>query len=143
MALAGAGIGAALFPVGPVTLLSGDAVGAGEAVSRMLLIAAYQTVSLLGLSAIGLFLSTLTDVPVGAMAATIVLSVASQVLDQLPQLEWLHPWLFSHYWLDSRTCCVSPSAGILRQQRHAAGRLYRSFRGAGLWQVCQQGRALR
>jgi ABC-2 type transport system permease protein len=98
VALAGAGIGAALFPVGPVTLLSGDVVEPGEAFSRMLLIAAYQTVSLLGLSAIGLFLSTLTDVPVGAMAATIVLSVASQVLDQLPQLEWLHPWLFSHYW---------------------------------------------
>jgi ABC-2 type transport system permease protein len=38
-------------------------------------------------------------VPVGAMAATVVVSVVSQVLDQLPQLEWLHPWLFSHYWL--------------------------------------------
>ena len=38
------------------------------------------------------------EVPVGAMAATIVLSVVSQVLDSLPQLEWLHPWLFSHYW---------------------------------------------
>lgn len=98
VALAGAAIGAALFPVGPVTLLSGDVVEPGEAVGRMLLIAAYQMVSLLGLSAIGLFLSTLTDVPVGAMAATIVLSVGSQVLDQLPQLEWLHPWLFSHYW---------------------------------------------
>ena len=59
-----------------------------------------MTVSLLGLSAIGLFLSTLTDVPVGAMAATIILSVTSEVLDQLPQLDWLHPWLFSNYWLD-------------------------------------------
>lgn len=33
------------------------------------------------------------------MAATIVLSVVSQVLDNLPQLEWLHLWLFSHHWL--------------------------------------------
>jgi len=100
VALVGAGIGAALFPVGPVTLLSGDSIGAGEALVRLLLIAAYLSVSLLGLSAIGLFMSTLTDVPVGAMAATVVLSVVSQVLDALPQLEWLHPWLFSHYWLD-------------------------------------------
>ncbi|MGY2744029.1 ABC transporter permease [Arthrobacter sp. UYCu723] len=100
VALVGAGIGAALFPVGPVTLLSGDTVGAGEAFVRLLLIAAYLAVSLMGLSAIGLFTSTLTDVPVGAMAATVVLSVVSQVLDALPQLEWLHPWLFSHYWLD-------------------------------------------
>ncbi|WP_163164790.1 ABC transporter permease [Arthrobacter sp. Alg241-R88] len=97
--LAGAAIGAALFPVGPVTLLSGDVIEAPEAALRILLIAAYLSVSLAGLSAIGLFLSTLTVVPVGAMAATVVVSVVSQVLDQLPQLEWLHPWLFSHYWL--------------------------------------------
>ena len=99
VALAGAAIGAALFPVGPVTLLSGDVIEPPEAVLRLLLISAYLAVSLAGLSAIGLFLSTLTVVPVGAMAATVVLSVVSQVLDQLPQLEWLHPWLFSHYWL--------------------------------------------
>lgn len=99
VALAGAAIGAALFPVGPVTLLSGDLIQPWEAGLRLLLIAAYLAVSLAGLSAIGLFLSTLTMVPVGAMAATVVVSVVSQVLDQLPQLEWLHPWLFSHYWL--------------------------------------------
>lgn len=99
VALAGAAIGASLFPIGPVTLLSGDVVQPPEAALRMVLIAAYLAVSLAGLSAIGLFLSTVTVVPVGAMAATVVLSVVSQVLDQLPQLEWLHPWLFSHYWL--------------------------------------------
>ncbi|WP_307433473.1 ABC transporter permease [Pseudarthrobacter defluvii] len=97
--LAGAAIGAALFPVGPVTLLSGGVVQPSEAPLRIVLIAAYLAVSLAGLSAIGLFLSTLTVVPVGAMAATVVVSVVSQVMDQLPQLEWLHPWLFSHYWL--------------------------------------------
>jgi ABC-2 type transport system permease protein len=99
VAVAGAIIGAALFPIGPVTLLSGDSIGAGQALVRTLLVAGYITLSLLGLSAIGLFLSTLTDVPVGAMAATIVLSVVSQVLDSLPQVDWIHPWLFSHYWL--------------------------------------------
>ena len=99
VAIAGAVIGAALFPIGPVTLLSGDSIAVGDSIVRSLLIAAYITVSLLGLSAIGLFISTMTDVPVGAMATTIVLSVVSQVLDSLPQLDWLHPWLFSHYWL--------------------------------------------
>ncbi|MEY9850798.1 ABC-2 type transport system permease protein [Leifsonia sp. EB41] len=99
VALAGALIGALLFPIGPVTLLSGAVVSLGEAAVRMLLIALYIVVSLLGMCAIGLFLSTLTDVPVGAMAATAVLAVVSQVLDQLPQLDAIHPWLFSHYWL--------------------------------------------
>ena len=100
VALAGAGIGAMLFPVGPVTLLSGNTIGVAEAVGRLLLIAAYLAVSLLGLSAVGLFVSALTDVPVGAMAATVVLAVVSQVADALPQLDWLHPWLLSHRWLD-------------------------------------------
>ncbi|KUM38052.1 ABC transporter permease [Arthrobacter sp. EpRS71] len=95
VAASGALAGVVLFPVGPVTLLSGDTISVGESALRSLLIAAYITVSLLGLSAIGLLIST----PVGAMAATIVLSVVSQVLDNLPQLEWLHPWLFSHHWL--------------------------------------------
>jgi ABC-2 type transport system permease protein len=98
--IAGALIGFALFPSGSVTLLSGDSVSLPDALGRSLLIALYVTVSLLGLSAIGLFMSTLTDVPVGAMAATIILAVASQVMDQLPQLDWIHPWLFSNYWLD-------------------------------------------
>ncbi len=110
VALVGAGIGAALFPVGPVTLLSGDAIGPWEAVLRLVLIGSYLAVSLLGLAAIGLFVSTLTDVPVGAMAATVVLSVVSQVLDVLPQLEWLHPWLFTHYWLDFADLLRQPIA---------------------------------
>lgn len=95
---AGTVAGFALFPVGAVTLLSGTPIGVGESLLRLLVMAAFVTVSLLGLSAIGLFISTLTDVPVGAMAATVVLAVVSQVLDELPQLAWVHPWLFSHYW---------------------------------------------
>jgi ABC-2 type transport system permease protein len=97
--LVGAAVGALLFPIGPVTLLSGTQVGGWDAAGRALLLALYVTLSMLGLAAIGLFASTLTTVPVGAMAGTVVLAGASQVLDQLPQLDWLHPYLFSHLWL--------------------------------------------
>jgi ABC-2 type transport system permease protein len=38
-------------------------------------------------------------VPVGAMAATAILAVVSQIMGALPQLEWIHPWLFTEYWL--------------------------------------------
>ncbi|GGK98827.1 ABC transporter permease [Salinibacterium xinjiangense] len=106
--IAGVAIGAALFPVRPVTLLSGDTIDGAEYAVRCLLLIAYVSMSMLGLSAIGLFLSTLTTVPVGAMAATIVLSAASQILDVLPQLAWLHPWLFSHYWLGIADLLTSP-----------------------------------
>ena len=32
------------------------------------------------------------------MAATIVLAAASQIVDALPQLSAVHPWLFTHHW---------------------------------------------
>ena len=105
--IAGAAIGAILFPIGPVTLLSGDVIGVGEAVGRMALVALYTTVSMTGMLAIGLFVSTLTTIPVGAMTGVLVTSGVSQILDNLPQFSWLHEWLFTHYWLDF--------ADILRQ----------------------------
>jgi len=97
--LVGVGIGALLFPVGDVVLLSGDTVdGAGFAVRAALLVL-YVVLSLTGLCAIGLFISTLTSIPVGAMAATVVLAGASQIGDALPQLDAIHPYLPTHYWL--------------------------------------------
>lgn len=106
----GALIGAALFPVGPVTLLSGQSIGFGDYAARLLVMALYVTVSLLGLSAIGLFISTMTTVPVGAMAGTIVLSTVVQILDALPQLSFLDPWLFTHYWLGFADVLREPMA---------------------------------
>jgi len=97
--IAGSLIGAALFPVGPVTLLSGDTIGVWESFGRTLLVALYVSVSLLGLAAVGLFISTITVVPVGAMAATAVIAIVVQVLGSLDQLAWLHPWLLSEHWL--------------------------------------------
>jgi ABC-2 type transport system permease protein len=98
VALAGMAIGAALFPLGPVTLLSGDTIGSGAAFFRALLIAGYVGLSLAGIGAIGVFVSTITDVPIAAMATTVTLAIASEILDAIPQLHALHPWLLSHYW---------------------------------------------
>ena len=101
-------VGWILFPVGPVTLLTGAQVSVGEGLLRLLAIAAYVSVSLLGLAAIGLFFSTLTSVPVGAMAATAILAVAAQIVGAIPQLDALHPWLFTDRWLDFADLLRSP-----------------------------------
>src|SRR5919107_2231174 len=101
VAVVGTLLGALLFPIGPVTLLSGTQVPYLEGLARLLLVALYIAAMMAGLSAIGLFVSTLTESAIAAMATTAVLSVLSQVLNQVPQLDWLAPWLFSHYWLDS------------------------------------------
>ena len=99
VATAGVITGAALFPIGRVTLLSGTTIALSEAMLRTLLVALYVGVSMAGLAAIGLLASTLTEVPVGAMAATLTLSIISQVLDSIPQVSAIHPYLFTHRWL--------------------------------------------
>jgi ABC-2 type transport system permease protein len=104
----GVAVGAALFGAGPVTLLSGVQVPLGEGLLRSLAIAAYAAVSLLGLAALGLLFSTLTTVPVGAMAATAILAVAAQIVGSIPQLEALHPFLFTDRWLDFGDLLRSP-----------------------------------
>lgn len=106
----GAVIGALLFPIGPVTLLSGAQVSLGSGLWRIALVALYVAAMMAGLAAIGLFVSTLTESPIAAMATTAVLAVTSQVLDTVPQLDWLHPWLFSHYWLDFGDLLRDPMA---------------------------------
>ena len=92
-------IGAILFPVGPVTLLSGDVISIPAALLRIFLVAIYVGISLLGLSSVGLFISTLTVIPVGAMAATVVFSTVAQILGTLPQIAGIHPYLISYHWL--------------------------------------------
>jgi ABC-2 type transport system permease protein len=99
VAAVGLVVGWVLFPTGDVTLLSGTTIPPLTAVGRAALVALYVTASLAGLAAIGLAVSTFTEVPVGAMATTVVLAITSQILDAIPQLSWLHPWLFSHHWL--------------------------------------------
>jgi len=92
-------IGAILFPVGPVTLLSGDVISIPAALLRIFLVVIYVSISLMGLISVGLFISTLTVIPVGAMAATVVVSTVTQILGTLPQIAVIHPFLISYYWL--------------------------------------------
>jgi ABC-2 type transport system permease protein len=83
VAIVGTLMGALLFPIGPVTLLSGTQVSYGAGLVRLLLVALYIAAMMAGLAAIGLFVSTLTESAIAAMATTAVLSVLSQVLDQV------------------------------------------------------------
>jgi ABC-2 type transport system permease protein len=98
VAVTGVIIGGILFGLGPTTLLSGTQVGLGDALVRTGLSVLYLTIGLSALAAIGLFISTLTEQPIGAMISTVVVSTAMWILDGIPQLDWLHPWLLVHYW---------------------------------------------
>ncbi|NGO86336.1 ABC transporter permease [Streptomyces sp. 196(2019)] len=92
-------VGALLFPVGEVTTISGTRIGFGEGLARAGLTAAVVAASMVGFAALGLFVSTLTNSGIGAMAATVGLLITAQILDSIPQLSGIHPYLFPHYWM--------------------------------------------
>jgi ABC-2 type transport system permease protein len=91
-------MGAILFPVGPVTLLSGTTVSLGDGIVRLLFVTLYVAVGMASFGAISLAVSTLTQHAIGAIAAVTVTVVASEVVDNIPQFSAIHPYLPTHWW---------------------------------------------
>jgi ABC-2 type transport system permease protein len=92
-------VGVALFPVGPVTLLSGTTVPLSEGLLRLLFVVLYVTAAMAMLGAIGMAISSLTEHPIAAIAAILILAVSSEVADNIPQFAAVGPYLPSHWWL--------------------------------------------
>src|SRR5579859_7808453 len=101
-------VGAALFPVGPVTLLSGSTVPLAEGLLRVLFVTLYVAAAMAALGAIGLAISTLTEHAIGAIAAIAILVVTSEVVDQVPQLAAIGPYLPTHWWLSFDSILRAP-----------------------------------
>ena len=99
VAVSALAVGALLFPLGDLTTISGTHISFADGLGRALLIALVVAASLIGVAALGLFVSTLTHSGIAAMATTIGLLITVQILDQIPQLHALQPYFFSHYWL--------------------------------------------
>lgn len=91
-------VGMILFPVGPVTLLSGTTVSFADGLLRVLIAVGYVTAGMAALAAVALALSTMTEVAIGAIAATMVLVIVTTVLRAIPQLDWLAPYLLPTRW---------------------------------------------
>ncbi|MFJ5271283.1 ABC transporter permease [Streptomyces sp. NPDC088358] len=99
VAVSALAVGALLFPLGELTTISGTRISLAEGLGRAFLIALVVAASLIGVAALGLFVSTLTNSGIAAMATTVGLLITVQILDQIPQLHALQPYFFSHYWL--------------------------------------------
>lgn len=99
VAVVGLLTGGVLFGLGSLTLLSGDTVSMGNGLLRAAAISVYVIVALLALAAAGLFVSTLTENAIAAMATTIGIAVFSALLDAVPQLSSIHGYLLTDHWL--------------------------------------------
>jgi len=91
-------MGALLFPIGPVTLLSGNTVPLADGLARLALIVCYVVAGLAALGAVGLALSTFTQHAIAVMATILVIVIVSQILDAVSQVAAIHPYLPTHYW---------------------------------------------
>lgn len=123
VSLVGAAAGLVLFGGGEMTLVSGTQIGMGHAVLRVLMATIYLGLCFASLGAIGLFISTLTEQPIGATISVVVINVMSFILDSIPQLSWLHEWLPTHWWMSFGDVLRDPIAwgDITRGLLTAAG----------------------
>jgi ABC-2 type transport system permease protein len=101
VAVSGYLIGTNLFHAEPgaVTSVSGPTLTAGQLVLRILAAVGYVAVSMLGVGAIAMFLSTLSDSALGAALGALAAMVASQILVTLDAAGSVRPYLPTRYWL--------------------------------------------
>ena len=96
-------VGVLLFPAVPgetiSTSISGVPLTTEEFVARIAGAVGYVAVSMLGVGAIALFLSTFTDSPLSAALGALAALVASQVLVALGAAASVSPYLPTRYWL--------------------------------------------
>jgi len=84
---------------GAVTSLSGAPLSLLQLAERTAGAIAFITVSMLGVAAIALFLSTITDSALGSALGALAALVASEVLVTLNAATVVQPYLPTRYWL--------------------------------------------
>jgi ABC-2 type transport system permease protein len=99
VAVTGYAVGTQLFGSGPLPSVSGTELSTGAATLRTVLAVLYVGWSMLGVAAVALFLSTVTDSPLAAALGAIALLVTSGVLVGLEASASVQPYLPTRYWL--------------------------------------------
>jgi len=82
-----------------VTSVSGSTLGAGQVAVRTLLAVGYVALSMLGVAAMALLLSTFTDSPLSASLGALAFLIGSSLLLTLDAARGLAPYLPTRYWL--------------------------------------------
>jgi ABC-2 type transport system permease protein len=100
VALSAYALGSTLFPAEPgaVTSVSGVTLTRTELLLRLAATVLYVGFSMLGVGAVALFLSTVTDSSLGATLGALAALVASQVLVTLDAASAVRPYLPTRYW---------------------------------------------
>ncbi|MDX6342407.1 MAG: type transport system permease protein [Trebonia sp.] len=100
--------GVALFGAGPVTLLSGTTVSLAVGLVHVLWVTLYVCAAMAAFGAIALAISTFTEHAIGAIAAALMIVVASEVVDNVPQFAPVAAYIPTHWWLSFDSLLRSP-----------------------------------
>jgi ABC-2 type transport system permease protein len=97
LGVAGLVAGAAFFGLDAITLTSGQAVGMGDSLLRIVAAFAYVFVGMTAIVSLALLLSTLTDSSLTAVAGALVLVIIMLVLGGLSVFDFLKPYLITSH----------------------------------------------
>lgn len=100
--------GVALFGAGPVTLLSGTTVPLADGLLHVLWVTLYVCAAMASFGAIALAVSTFTEHSIGAIATALILVVASQIVENIPQFATVNPYLPTDWWLSFDSLLRTP-----------------------------------
>jgi ABC-2 type transport system permease protein len=101
-------VGLIFYGTGPLSTPIGDEFGTGAGLVRLAVVVGYLAIQLTWVAGLAFLLSVLTDAPLGAVGGAVLLSILSQILDQITALGGLRNWLPTHYSLAWTGALVDP-----------------------------------
>jgi ABC-2 type transport system permease protein len=90
-------VGTLAYGAGDLVSPAGVSLDYGPATGRLLAGAVYLAVHLSWVAGLALLLSVSTDAPLGAVGGAVLVSIVSQILDQITALEGLRDYLPTHF----------------------------------------------
>lgn len=90
-------VGLIAYGTGPLSTPIGDGFGTGSGLVRIAIVVGYLAVQLTWVAGLAFLLSVVTDAPLGAVGGAVLVSILSQILDQIDALKSVRLWLPTHY----------------------------------------------
>ena len=90
-------VGGFAYGWNPLSTPVGEQFTFAQGLVRLGLIVAYVAVQLTWVAGLALLLSVLTDAPLGAVGGAVLISIVSQILNQIDALGEIRNWLPTHY----------------------------------------------
>ncbi len=90
-------VGLIAYGTGPLSTPIGEEFDTGTGLARLGVVLGYLAIQLTWVAGLAFLLSVVTDAPLGAVGGAVLLSILSQILDQITALGGIRNWLPTHY----------------------------------------------